>query len=232
VLDNLPGAGSLKLVSLTLMSSRKNLTSPRCPQVLLKLEWAKWAKQILSHQEKSLALLLSGTAYQPLHQQHQLTLILLNSPVPELFVNCFWVPVTQVPRDSCLGFTRTCTEGIFVGSERETCLKPHSKSISTQESSPAIPAPAVSQTPLPFHMPFGCCQKYESILTRKPLKATACIYVLFTWSLLQRKDLLHIFSSCLGPPGDDSSIAMLSCLLMDSVSTFPLQILEDLISTL
>lgn len=41
VLDNLPTAGTLNLVSPTLTSSRKNLTSPRCPEALLKLEWAK-----------------------------------------------------------------------------------------------------------------------------------------------------------------------------------------------
>lgn len=44
-LDNLPTAGTLNLVTLTLTSSRKNLTRPRCPEALLKLEWAKWANR-------------------------------------------------------------------------------------------------------------------------------------------------------------------------------------------
>lgn len=51
------------------------------------------------------------------------------------------VLVTQVPQDNYLGLTRTHTQDIFVGSERQTRLKPHS--ISTQESSLAFTAPVV-----------------------------------------------------------------------------------------
>lgn len=43
VWDSLPAAGTLNPVSLTLMSSRKNVTSAKCFWVLLKSEWAKWA---------------------------------------------------------------------------------------------------------------------------------------------------------------------------------------------
>lgn len=194
---------------------------------MLRLEWAELAKR--SQVTNKWICFAASHSPAPTHHQHQLALMLWNSQEPELLWSALG---TQVAQDSCPGSTGLCWQRPFGGLLKETCLELLSERISTRSPASHFPAPAVWQTPLPFHTPFGCCQKQESFLTGKPLKATACICVLFTQSLLQRKDLLRIFSSRSGPPGDDSSIAMLSCLLTDSVSTFPLQILEDLISTL
>lgn len=147
-------------------------------------------------------------------------------------MNCFWVPATQVPQNSCLGFTGTGA-GLFVASWRETCLKPHSKNISTWESSLAFPCSSSLTDPITFSHAIWLLSEARKLLNRETFKGHSLrMCALYVEPLLQRKGLLHIFSSCSGPPGDDSSIAVLSCLLTDSVSTFTLQILEDLISTL
>lgn len=99
-------------------------------------------------------------------------------------------------------------------------------------SSLALPCSSSLTDPITFSHAIWLLSEARKLLNRETFKGHSLHMCALYWSLLQRKDLLHIFSSRSGPPGDDSSIAMRSCLLMDSVSTFPLQILEDLISTL
>lgn len=151
-------------------------------------------QQILSHEEESLLC----------HCQE----LLINPCLSSISLHWFY---ERAQRQSCLRTAfgspqlrcRRTAVLVLQGQEQKVFLwdpwerpasNPTARTLALGSPALHLPAPAVWQTPLPFHMPFGCCQKQESFLTGKPLKATACVCVLFTWSLSFKEKVYFTFS--------------------------------------